>query len=81
MLVDDARRYANKARAAGSPVELQIWPHTLHVWQAFAPTLPEAEEAFERIEAFLGRHAPRTGAGARGESVSPDASREASPGA
>lgn len=53
MLVDDARRYANKARAAGSPVELKIWPGMFHVWHIFTPWLPEAEEALEDIGNFL----------------------------
>jgi len=59
VLVDDARRYVAKARAAGSPVELATWPHTLHVWHIFDQT-PEARAAFEHIEAFLERRAPRT---------------------
>ncbi|MEE4277844.1 MAG: alpha/beta hydrolase [Halieaceae bacterium] len=54
MLLDDARRYAAKARAAGSPVELQTWPDMIHVWQMFPDALPEAEEAYERIAEFLG---------------------------
>jgi len=53
MLIDDARRYASKAQAAGSPVELQTWPHMVHVWQIFTPELPEAEEAFANIGEFV----------------------------
>jgi monoterpene epsilon-lactone hydrolase len=53
MLLDDARRYVSKAQAAGSPVELQTWPHVVHVWQVFTPELPEAEEAYERVADFL----------------------------
>ena len=53
MLFDDARRYANKAAAAGSPVVLQSWSHMVHVWQLFHPELPEGQEAFEAIRAFL----------------------------
>lgn len=63
MLVDDARRYANKARAAGSPVRLQTWSHMVHVWQIFDPELPEAREAFEQIGAFLDTIAPANAAG------------------
>lgn len=55
MLLDDARRYVHKAQLAGSPVELQSWPHMVHVWQVFTPELPEAEEAYERIAQFLQR--------------------------
>lgn len=53
MLLDDARRYVNKARAAGSPVRLQSWAGLLHVWQIFYPEVPEAREAWEKIDAFL----------------------------
>ncbi len=58
MLRDDARRWVNKARAAGSPATLETWPGVVHVWHAFAPELPEAKEAFEHIGAFLERCAP-----------------------
>jgi acetyl esterase/lipase len=53
MLLDDARRYVNKARAAGSPAYLQTWAGLLHVWQIFNPEVPEALEAFEQIDKFL----------------------------
>lgn len=53
MLLDDARRYVARAQAAGSPVELQTWPHMVHVWQMFTPDLPEAEEAYANIAEFL----------------------------
>jgi acetyl esterase/lipase len=55
MLLDDARRYAAKAQAAESPVELQTWPDMLHVWHIFRE-LPESEEAYARIGEFLARH-------------------------
>ena len=53
MLLDDSRRYVNKAIAAGSPVTLQTWHHMVHVWQIFHPELPEGREAFEEIGKFL----------------------------
>jgi acetyl esterase/lipase len=53
MLLDDARRYVNKARAAGSPVRLQSWPGLLHVWQIFHPEVPEARDAMVRIGQFI----------------------------
>ena len=40
MLLDDSRRYVNKAQAAGSPVTLQTWPHVMHVWHGLALTVP-----------------------------------------
>jgi monoterpene epsilon-lactone hydrolase len=62
MLVDDARRYVNRARAAGSPASLQTWRHMVHVWQIFNPELPEAREALDRIGQFLEAAAPRAAA-------------------
>lgn len=53
MLFDDARRYVNKARAAGSPVFLQSWFGLLHAWQLFYPEVPEASQAWKQIQAFL----------------------------
>jgi acetyl esterase/lipase len=55
MLLDNSTRYAAKARAEGSPVELHTWQKMVHVWHIFTPLLPEAEEAFEDIRAFLER--------------------------
>lgn len=53
MLRDDARRYVNRARGAGSPVRLQTWDHMVHVWHIFHPELAEAREALEEIRKFL----------------------------
>ncbi|WP_297796211.1 alpha/beta hydrolase [uncultured Marinobacter sp.] len=55
MLLDNARRYAAKARTAGSRVELQTWPGMVHVWHIFTPLLPEANDAFEDIAEFLSK--------------------------
>ncbi|MGM0571898.1 MAG: alpha/beta hydrolase [Pseudomonadota bacterium] len=55
MLLDNARRYANKAQDAGSPVELKTWPGMVHVWHIFPDLLSEAEEAFDDIGEFLTR--------------------------
>ncbi|MDK8463520.1 alpha/beta hydrolase [Marinobacter sp. SS13-12] len=55
MLLENAQRYVEKARAAGSPVEVKTWPDMVHVWHLFTPLLPEAEEAFEHIGEFLSR--------------------------
>lgn len=55
ILRDDSRRYVNKARAAGSPVELQTWNLMPHVWHMFYPELPEANAAWDAIGAFVKR--------------------------
>lgn len=53
MLYDDGVRYANKAMSHGSEVTLQVWPTMVHVFQGFAPDLPEANEALDLIGQFI----------------------------
>lgn len=53
VLLDDARRVAAAARAAGVDVELHEGEDMIHVWQFFAGIVPEADEAIERIAAFV----------------------------
>jgi monoterpene epsilon-lactone hydrolase len=48
-LRDDGLRFAERARAAGAAVEVDVWPGAVHVWHQFAPRLPEAEEALRRV--------------------------------
>lgn len=54
LLLDDARRVAEKARAAGVDVTLQEGEGLVHVWQT-VPTLPEAATAVAEIGKFV-RH-------------------------
>jgi acetyl esterase/lipase len=61
MLLDNARRYAAKAKAEGSPVELHIWHAMVHVWQIFTPLLPEADEAFTDVASFIRKIELRNG--------------------
>jgi epsilon-lactone hydrolase len=53
VLRDDAVRMAGRMHAAGCRVELEIWPRMPHVWHVFAPVMPEARQAIERIGAFV----------------------------
>jgi len=53
MLFDDSQRYANKAIAAGNDLTLQVWPKMVHIFQAFGPELPEANDALRRITKFM----------------------------
>ena len=52
---DDATMLAEKAKAAGVEVELQIWDGMIHVFQMF-PEIPQARQAVASIAAFLRRH-------------------------
>jgi acetyl esterase/lipase len=53
ILLSDATRLADDARAAGVEVSLVIWPRMWHVWHLFAPSLPEARQAVDAIGAFI----------------------------
>jgi epsilon-lactone hydrolase len=53
VLLDDSVRMAERMRAAGCQVELEIWPRMPHTWQVWARVMPEARTAIERIGAFV----------------------------
>ena len=52
-LLDDAVRLAEKAKQAGVDVTLDPWEEMVHVWHAFAPTVPEAIEAIKKLGKFI----------------------------
>ena len=54
-LLDDATRFAAKARAASVDVTLEPWDEMFHVWHLFTD-LPEAAQAVEVIGTFLRKH-------------------------
>ncbi len=54
-LLDDSTRLADRAKASGVKVELDIWEDMIHVWPIFAPVLPEGQQAIERIGEFVRR--------------------------
>jgi epsilon-lactone hydrolase len=60
ILLDDATRFAKRAAEAGATVELRIYPEMWHVWQAFAPYVPEATTAIREMGAFLDRYLSRS---------------------
>ncbi|KND56913.1 6-hexanolactone hydrolase [Candidatus Paraburkholderia schumanniana] len=53
LLLDDSVRVTAKARAAGVRVELEIWRHVPHIFQIWAPFMPEANRALARAAAFI----------------------------
>jgi len=55
ILLSDSTRFAEKSRAAGVDVTLDVEEGLIHVWQMFAD-VPEAQAAVERIGEFIGRH-------------------------
>jgi acetyl esterase/lipase len=52
---DDALMLAERAKAAGVRVELQVWDGMIHVFQMFAE-IPQSQQAIVPIAAFLRRH-------------------------
>ena len=56
VLLDDSTRLAERARQAGVDVTLDVWPEMVHVFQASAGYVPEADEAIACIAAFGRRH-------------------------
>jgi acetyl esterase/lipase len=57
-LLDDARALAQRAEASGIEVDLQVWDDMPHVWQHFAPILPEGQQAIAIIGDFLNKQIP-----------------------
>lgn len=55
-LLDDTHELAKRARAAGVEVEVDVWDDMPHVWHHFAPILPEARQAIQRIGEFMLKH-------------------------
>lgn len=56
VLLDDARRLAERARAAGVSVELREEDGLFHVWPVMVPYLKEARATVAEMVAFLDRH-------------------------
>ena len=60
-LLDDALAFAERAAASGVEVTTRVWTDMIHVWQVYAPKLPEARDAVNEIALWLqavwaGRH-------------------------
>src|SRR6266852_2706111 len=56
VLRDDSTRLAERARAAGVPVELKIWPVVPHAWQIAPHLIPEGRQSLQEAAAFLRAH-------------------------
>jgi acetyl esterase/lipase len=53
ILLDDSLRFAERAKAAGVDVTLDVWDEMIHVWQLFSFMLPEAQQGIDRAGAFI----------------------------
>jgi acetyl esterase/lipase len=53
ILLDDSIRLAEKAKSAGVDIKLEVEPEMFHNFQIFAPFLPKAQRAIDRIGEFI----------------------------
>lgn len=53
VLLDDSRRFAERAEEAGVEVCLEVADDMIHVWHTFADFVPESKEAIAHIADFL----------------------------
>jgi monoterpene epsilon-lactone hydrolase len=53
VLLHDAQHAAQQLTAAGVPVELQVWPGQIHVFQLAAPLIPEASRSLRQIGRYI----------------------------
>jgi len=53
MLLGDAMRYTNKARAQGSNVTLQVWKNQIHDWHFFNMHKGSANQAWDEVKKFI----------------------------
>jgi monoterpene epsilon-lactone hydrolase len=53
MLLSDSVDFAQKARAAGVEVSLDLWKDMMHAWQLLQGWLPESRQALEKMLMFI----------------------------
>jgi len=53
ILLDDARRVAEKINTTGGQSTIKIWPGMPHVWQMFAAIIPEGRQAIAEIGEYI----------------------------
>ncbi|TDI60312.1 MAG: alpha/beta hydrolase [Alphaproteobacteria bacterium] len=53
VLLGDSLGVAEKAKAAGVSVTLEVWPEMQHIWQVLWPFLPEGAAAVQKAAAFV----------------------------
>jgi monoterpene epsilon-lactone hydrolase len=53
VLRDDSTRLADRARAAGVAVEMEVWPVVPHVWQIMGRFVPKGRRSLDAAARFL----------------------------
>jgi acetyl esterase/lipase len=56
VLLDNSTRFAERAKAHGVPVDIEVWEGMVHVWHYYAEWIPEAREALRGIAQFFAAH-------------------------
>ena len=56
---DEGISLARKIERAGGDVELEVWDDMIHAFHVFAPLLPEARQAIDKMGAHFRRHFAR----------------------
>ncbi|MGH7838864.1 MAG: alpha/beta hydrolase [Candidatus Binataceae bacterium] len=56
IILDDSTLVAEKAKAAGVKVNLEVWDDMVHVWHVYAKLLPEGQQAIDRIGQYVLEH-------------------------
>lgn len=58
----EVSRFVDRAREAGTAAELEIEPHMVHGWHAYADLLPQAAQSLARAGAFIRKATSTTAA-------------------
>ncbi len=58
MLLDDSRRFATRAQAAGVDVTLEVYAHMVHVWHFTWMLEAKARQALATMGRFVRRRVP-----------------------
>jgi len=53
VLLGDSLLVAEKAKAAGVDVRMEVWPDMLHIWQVLWPFIPEGAASVKKVAAFV----------------------------
>jgi acetyl esterase/lipase len=53
VLLHDAQLAARRLATAGVPVDVQVWPGQMHVFQLAAPMIPEATRSLRQIGRYI----------------------------
>jgi acetyl esterase/lipase len=53
VLLHDAQLAAQRLAGAGVPIEVQVWPGQIHVFQLAAPAIPEATRSLRQIGRYI----------------------------